>query len=240
MIAVTCGHVISGDVPRARTNVAYLSAVLAAGGIPVIVPPFGEPDTARAAAAVLARVDGLLLTGGSDIDPALYGAARHPATGDPDAARDATEIALVHAARERRLPLLAICRGAQILNVAYGGTLVQDIPSECVDPLSHGRSDARAARCHQVAVVPESRLATTLGATALAVNSTHHQSAAAPGRGLRIVATAPDGVVEGLEPDDADWWALAVQWHPEELMGTEEPWDRALVGAFVREAARGA
>ncbi len=238
VIAVTCGHAMSRGVPRARTNVAYLRAVQAAGGIPVMVPPSGEPGAAGVAAAVLERVDGLLLTGGEDMDPAIYGAERHPAAGEPDPARDHGEIALVHAARERGVPLLAICRGVQVLNVAFGGRLVQDIPTECPAPLPHARSDARAERCHPVSVVRGSRLADALGATAISVNSTHHQAAANPGPGLRIVATAPDGVVEGLEADDSDWWAVGVQWHPEELMETEEPWDRNLLGAFLREVGR--
>lgn len=236
VIGITCGHATTGSVPRVRTNRAYLRAVESAGGVPVVLAPFGTEDAAAAATAVMARLDGLLLTGGEDVDPARYGAEPHPATEPPDRLRDATEIALVRAARERRIPLLAICRGVQVLNVALGGTLVQDIPSECGTDVAHSVPEARDARCHPVSVAPGSRLAAALGATALPVNSMHHQAPALTGAPLRVVATAPHGLTEGLESEDADWWAVGVQWHPEELTGTEEPWDRALFEAFVREA----
>lgn len=218
---------------RVRVNAAYVRAVEQAGGVPLVLPPLA---CVSAAGALLDGVDGLLLTGGEDVAPSRYGAVPHPATGAPCEERDATEIALVHAARARELPLLAICRGVQLLAVALGGTLVQDIASECPGALAHD-GGAPDARVHDVRVVPTSRLATALGAGALRVNSRHHQAVATPGAGCAITATAPDGIVEGIEWTASDWWALGAQWHPEELTATPEPWDRALLSGFVARAA---
>ena len=214
---------------RARVNEAYADAVSGAGLIPLVVPPL---DPARAA-DVVSRVDGIVLTGGEDVAPSRYGAAPHPAVEGVHDRRDAFEIALVIAAREARRPTLAICRGIQVANVALGGTLVRDLPSERPSAIAHARSDLRDHRVHEVSVVAGSHLAAALGATAVRVNSSHHQAIDRPGEGLSVTATAPDGVVEGAEWTSGDgWWLLGVQWHPEELVRTAEPWDRALFAAF--------
>jgi putative glutamine amidotransferase len=180
---------------------------------------------------------GLILTGGEDVDPAHFGSAPHPALGAVNAARDAFELALVRAAQKRRLPTLAICRGVQVANVALGGTLVQDIPSERPEALPHDGPGARGERVHTVQLRVGSRLATALGGTDATINSMHHQSVARVADGLVAVAHAPDGVVEGLEWAGDDWWMTGVQWHPEELTDTPESWDRALFAAFA-EAVR--
>jgi putative glutamine amidotransferase len=166
-----------------------------------------------------------------------FGSAPHPALGEVHAARDAFELALVRAAHERRLPTLAICRGVQIANVALGGTLVQDIPSDRPEALPHDGPGARDERVHTVRVAAGSRLAAALGGTDATINSMHHQSVARVADGLVAVAFAPDGVVEGLEWAGDDWWMAGVQWHPEELTDTPESWDRALFAAFA-EAVR--
>lgn len=216
--------------PRLKLNAAYLRALEGAGLMPLVVPPLGD---VTAAERLLDAVQGLVLTGGEDVDPVLYGAVRHRALGDTHAARDATELALARGARARRLPTLAICRGVQLLNVALGGTLVQDIPSERPGALPHDPGAPRAERTHDLRVEPGSRLAGALGTTRLRVNSFHHQAVDRAGAGLCVVARADDGVIEGVEAD-GDWWALGVQWHPEELVGTPEPWDRELFAAFAR------
>jgi putative glutamine amidotransferase len=224
------------DVLRVRVNAAYTAAARAAGMRPYILPLLDPSD----ADAMLEGMSGLILTGGEDVDPAHYRTAPHPALGEVHAGRDALELALVRAARARGLPTLAICRGVQVANVALGGTLVQDLPSEWPDALSHANEAARAGRTHAVRVAAGSRLAEALGATELTTNSMHHQSVREVGEGLVAVAHAPDGVVEGLEWRGDDWWMVGVQWHPEELTGSPEPWDRALFAAFaaaVREAA---
>jgi putative glutamine amidotransferase len=219
---------------RVRVNAAYVRAVEAAGALPVVLPPLAD---ASRAAELLAPLDGLLLTGGEDIDPARYGATPHPTVTHVNAERDATEIALVLAARARGLPTLAICRGIQVLNVAFGGTLVQDIPSQWPGAMAHDAEDERDARVHDVTVEADSALALALGTASLRANSFHHQAVERIAHGLTITARAPDGVVEGAEWTDDDWWALGVQWHPEELVGSSEGWDRALFRALVARAA---
>ena len=188
--------------------------------------------------AVVARHAGLLLLGGGDVDPALYGEERHPTTEVVAAPRDEYEIALVKAALARNVPIFAICRGIQLLNVALGGTLVQDLPTERPSDVEHAPKDARGKRTHDVMVVPESRLARAIGASGMRANSSHHQAVDRLASPLRATGTAPDGVIEGLETPDDAWWVLGVQWHPEELTETSEAWDRGLFAAFA-EAVRG-
>jgi putative glutamine amidotransferase len=183
--------------------------------------------------AMLDGMAGLILTGGEDVDPALYGSAPHPALGEVHPERDAFEIALVRAAHARRIPTLAICRGVQVANVALGGTLVQDLPSEQPTAIAHDGSWGRSDRVHDVHVAARSRLARAIGATDLRANSMHHQAIARIAGGLVAVARAPDGVVEGVEWAGDDWWMAGVQWHPEELTATAEPWDHALFAAFA-------
>ena len=213
-------------------NAAYTSALEAAGLVPLLVPPLADLTNVS---AILDVVDGLVLTGGEDIDPSCYGATPHPKLGPVVPERDATEIALTRAARERGTPLLAICRGIQIANVALGGTLVQDLPSERPSEVTHGASDERT---HEVRLQAGSRLATVFGDPCIRVNSTHHQAIGDLANAFRATGLAPDGVVEGVESADDAWWMLGVQWHPEELTQTPEPWDRALFAAFAEHVSR--
>jgi putative glutamine amidotransferase len=233
-VAVTATTEEIRGVPRTRANVSYTASARAAGLRPYILPILAPAD----ADAMLEGMAGLILTGGEDVDPAHFGARAHPQLGDTHADRDAFELALVRAARHRRLPTLAICRGIQVANVALGGTLVQDLPSERPRASPHDGVGARDERVHPVRVEPGSRLATALGSPDLTVNSLHHQALDRVADGLRAVALAPDGVVEGVEWTGDDWWMLGVQWHPEELTRTPERWDRALFAAFA-DAARG-
>lgn len=232
LVAITATSEILRHALRVRLNYAYVDAVAGAGALPFIIPPLARADDV---AALLDAADALVLTGGEDVDPARYGADSHAEIGGTNASRDATELALVAAARERRLPTLAICRGIQVLNVALGGTLVQDIPSEHPGALVHV-STVRDARIHDVDVEPKSRLAQSLGATHVCANSSHHQALGRIADGLRVTARSGDGIVEGAEWSGEDWWALGVQWHPEELVHTAESWDRALFSALVSEA----
>jgi putative glutamine amidotransferase len=219
-----------GGAHRVRLNSSYVIALESAGLIPIVIPPLASPEQAR---AILERVDGVLLTGGEDVDPALYGQDRIEKCGQPNKARDETEIALSLAARELGKPLLAICRGPQVLNVAFGGTLIQDIPSQVAGALNHNANDARASRVHDVSIEPESLTAKAIGATKVSVNSLHHQSVKDVAPGFKVTATAPDGIVEAIEWAGDDWWAMAVQWHPEEMNDSPEPWDRGLFRAFA-------
>ena len=231
LVAVTATTTRDRDArSRVRLNASYVRALEAAGLVPIVVPPLAAPD---AALPLLDVVAGLVLTGGEDVDPTRYGARAHPALGPVVAARDETELALAIGARSRGLPTLAICRGIQVLNVALGGTLVQDLPSERPAGLAHDPGGARDARVHAVDVTPGSRLAAAMGSASPAVNSFHHQAVDRVAEGLVVTARAPDGVVEGVETTDDAWWALGVQWHPEELTETAEPWDRGLFRAFA-------
>ena len=235
LVGVTATIETIAGRPRVRLNAAYTRALESAGLAPVVVPPLASPAAVR---ALVGLVRGVVLTGGEDVAPARYGARPHPALGPVQPARDATEIAVVAAARAAGCPTLAICRGMQLLNVALGGTLVQHLPDERPGPVAHAQAAPRDARTHAVDVDPGSRLAEALGAERLVTNSMHHQAVDALAPALRATAHAPDGVVEGAESGDPAWWALAVQWHPEELTGDEHPWDRALFAAFAA-AVRG-
>ncbi len=229
IVAVTATTELLRGEPRVRLNQAYTDALASVGLIPLVVPPLAP---ARAG-DLLDRVDGLLLSGGEDVAPRRYDASAHPAIQGVHDERDAWEIALARAAREHGTPTFAICRGLQVLNVALGGTLVQDIPSQVQGALSHAEDARRHERLHDVEVEPDSTLAAIAGATRFSVNTLHHQSLDRIAPGLRVTARADDGVVEAAEWAGDDWWMLGAQWHPEELMDTPEPWDRALFSAFA-------
>jgi putative glutamine amidotransferase len=179
-------------------------------------------------------VSGLVLTGGEDVDPARYGEKRHEKIRSINAARDTTEAALIEEAKARGKPVLAICRGIQILNVALGGTLVQDISSQLHTNIAHDEDSPRNTRSHEISIEPGSLIAKAVGTEHCTVNSFHHQSVKRVADGMRVTARSPDGVIEGLESTD-DWWVMAVQWHPEEMTDSPEPWDRGLFKAFAQK-----
>ena len=224
-VAVTAPRRLVDGRERVTLNTAYVRALEAAGLVPLAVPTMLAADRAGAA---LAAVRGLVLSGGEDVAPARYGAAPHPRLGEIDPVRDAAELALIAAARARGLPILAICRGIQILNVALGGTLYQDLDSERPGPVPHNDETGR----HPIHVEAGSLLERTLGTRAASVNSRHHQAIRDLAPGLTAVAWADDGVIEGAEPTDAkEPWMVAVQWHPEDLT------ERALFDGFARAVA---
>jgi putative glutamine amidotransferase len=236
LVAVSASSAEWKGAERVKLHVNYVRSLEGAGLVPVIVPPLASPEAAR---SIVESCSGLLLTGGEDVDPARYSEAPHPTTGAPHPMRDLTEIALFEAARARRMPVLAICRGIQLANVALGGSLVQDIPSQRPTPVAHDQPQDAGVRTHAVAVAAGSRLAEALGATELEVNSYHHQSVNRLASGLRVTATAPDGIIEGVESEDPTWWMVAVQWHPEDLTTDGRPWDRGLFAAFARVLRHG-
>jgi putative glutamine amidotransferase len=224
-VAVTAPRRLVDGRERVSLNTAYVRALESAGLVPLAIPTMLAPDHA---AAALTGLRGLVLTGGEDVAPDRYGAAPHPRLGAVDPSRDAAEVALIDAARQHGMPILAICRGIQILNVALGGTLYQDLDSERPSPVPHSDETSR----HAVRVAPGSLLERTLGARSATVNSRHHQAIRDLAPGLKAVAWAEDGVIEAAEPQDTgDPWIVAVQWHPEDLT------ERALFEGFARAVA---
>ncbi|HVH10671.1 MAG TPA: gamma-glutamyl-gamma-aminobutyrate hydrolase family protein [Gemmatimonadales bacterium] len=211
VVAVSATRRTDDGRERVAVNVAYVRALAHVGLVPLLVPPILDPE---AACAALDGVQGLVLTGGEDVEPRRYGAAPHAKLGAIDPARDAVELALIASAERRRLPILAICRGIQILNVALGGTLYQDLSSERPGPLDHAAAGGR----HALAVAPHSVVAASVGSVPGSVNSRHHQAIRDLAPALVATAWAEDGVVEAAERRErAAPWTLGVQWHPEEL-----------------------
>ena len=206
----------------------YVDAVSRAGGVPVILP-VSEPALA---ADALGGVAGLVLAGGGDVDPSMYGQPPEPEVYGVDQARDAWEMALLTVALDRHLPVLAICRGIQVVNVALGGTLVQHVPT--ATGARHGWPARYNEPVHRVQLDPTCRLARILGAADLEVNSLHHQAVDASGHGVRAVGWSPDGTVEAVEIDSHPE-VVAVQWHPELLDG--DPHATALFAWLISVAA---
>jgi putative glutamine amidotransferase len=220
---------VIGITPNDRLS-DYLESVKRAGGEPRVLSLDAPPT--------LDGLDGVLFTGGGDVDPARYGDVRHPNTNEPDAARDAFEITLAKLALETDTPLLAVCRGIQVINVAAGGTLLQDIPAQVNQPHGHQIDSPSYALAHEVWVTPGTELARVMqeelkDGEVLQVNSRHHQAVGKTAEGFTISATAPDGVVEAIERPGARF-CVAVQWHPENFWRTGE--FRSLFEEFVKAA----
>ena len=229
-IGLTLDHEPAGgwsNFPWYAIRENYCAAVCRAGGLPILLPH--EPDLA---AAYLDGIDGLVITGGGfDVDPALFGAeTRHPSVTTKDR-RTAFELAAAKGALARDMPLLGICGGQQLLNVALGGTLIQHIPDEVPGALPHSQPNPRNEPGHLVRIVAGTLLHRIAGADVFAVNSAHHQSVKEVGPGLVVDAVAEDGVIEGIE-DGRRHFCLGVQWHPEfELNDGDRRIFRALVAA---------
>jgi putative glutamine amidotransferase len=215
---------------RTGVNSAYVRSVLAAGGLPILLSPL--IGAARAAAA-LEGADALVLTGGEDIDPSWYGEPPSPHLGRVDRERDLFELALFATARHREMPILGICRGIQLINVALGGTLWQDLATQRAGPLEHDSPAARDARLHAVDLAPGSRAAEALGTLRLEANSFHHQGIKETGGNLVASGWAGDGLVEAIESAPAAPWLLAVQWHPEAMHADAAAPDHGLFRSLV-------
>jgi putative glutamine amidotransferase len=242
LIAVTTSEVRPSQLKRATPEgdppqqemalgLKYLHAIEAAGGIPVVVPPL----QADAAGQLLERVTGVCLSGGPDLDPVAYGARRHERIGPTWRRLDEFELALARAADDRRIPILAVCRGLQVLNVARGGTLHQHLPDVVGRKINHRQHEPDATATHWVTFTGESKLSRVLGRRRTKVNSFHHQAVDVLGEGLAITGRAPDGTVESLEATDREF-VLAVQWHAECM--AERADQAGLFRAFVEAAER--
>ena len=234
LIGVTTSEVRRGELATLRRHgeppqhemalgLTYMRAVELAGGVPVVLPPL-EP---KALPTLLARLDGVCLSGGPDLDPAAYGARAHEQLGPTEPALDRFELELARAADAAGMPLLGVCRGAQALNVARGGTLHQHLDG-------HRQTEVASRPVHPVRIAGRSRLARVVGARAAQVNSFHHQAVDELGEGLVATAWAPDGTIEAIE-DRRHPFLLAVQWHAETLV--DDPGQLALFRALVDAAS---
>lgn len=223
------------DPPRREMalGMKYCMAIEAGGGVPVVMPPMHDEHIGP----LLDRLSGVVLSGGPDMDPGTYGGRYHPQLGPTEPDLDHFELCVVQHALERELPILAICRGAQVLNVALGGDLYQHLPEDPGGGVDHRKRTADAPdTAHDVQVEPSTLLAGALHRDGIThVNSFHHQAAHRLGSGLRPVAWAPDGVIEAIELPDRDF-VVGVQWHAEALV--DRPEQLALFEAFVAAASR--
>lgn len=233
LIGITTSRAVNpGEYPSAVLSEKYIEAILLAGGVPVLIPnllPAAELETLRT------RLDGILLTGGSDVDPARFNGAPHPEVYGIYPERDASEITLVQRAVESGQPFMGICRGVQVTNVALGGTLYTHIADQLKGAIHHTwyPNIDRSYLAHTVSIQPGSLLARILGSTEAQVNSLHHQGLQQVAPGLRPIAWSPDGLVEAVEVPGHPF-ALGVQWHPEWLV--QYPPMLALFKALVKAA----
>lgn len=218
-----------GERDRAFAFTTYIDSLRRAGAVPVVIPP--QPENAE---AIVDSLDGILLAGGDDCDPSAYGEETHPTVEPMDPRRQNNDLTLARVARERGIPTLGICLGVQVMNVAAGGTLIQDIDSELRTDIEHASEPSDRHR-HDILIEDNTHLAQILGNQELNVNSSHHQAIRHVGGGLRVTALAPDGIIEGLE-DPSHPFYVGVQWHPED-MATEKSAE-SLFGAFVEAARR--
>lgn len=210
----------------------YTKSILRAGGTPVLLPVGIHPDQAEVLAL---RLDGLLLSGGGDIDPAIYHGRAHPNVNSVDPDRDTLELALVAAARKHNIPLLGICRGMQLINVAFGGSLYTHLPDHFPDGAIQHSNTAFTKIAHPVNIQIGTRLASILRQPLLQVNSLHHQGLKRLGSGLTATALATDDLVEGVETNNGHY-LMGVQWHPEALH--EDPAAQDIFSSFIEAAAK--
>jgi len=231
LIGITTTHILQPPAPLPLSGVSesYIRAIRAAGGIPLLIPSGLNPGEAQ---ALRSGLDGILFTGGGDIDPAIFNGAPHERVYGIIPERDQTELDLVRLAAKSRWPFLGICRGIQVINVALGGSLYTHIESQLAGALKHDYAE-RSLLVHTVEVQPGTRLAQILGKTTVQTNSLHHQGVEQVAPSLSILGRSPDGLVEAVElPGNP--FGLAVQWHPEWLQNMEEMIN--LFKAFVRAA----
>ena len=211
----------------------YAGAVVKAGGVPVFIPP--QPD-ARAAMRYLRLIHGLVITGGPvDVDPKFYGEKPHPKLGELKPERTASELMLVQRSVKMGMPVFGICGGEQVINVAFGGTLYQDIPSQFKTNLAHDQYPIPSTKpSHSVSIQPKTLLHRVARVSKTKVNSTHHQAVKDVGKGLEVCAFAPDGLIEAIAGTKASW-LLGVQWHPERLHDTDSV-SRLIFASFIKAA----
>lgn len=223
------------DDLSSRLNAAYSKSIIEAGGVPLIIPLGIEEDVTQ----ILSLTDGLLLSGGHDVHPFLFSAEPTPKLGKIHPERDAVELSLIEAASIRKMPIFGICRGIQMLNVAFGGTLYQDIVSEYHSKklIKHTQQAARGVVTHHVHLTSDTLLTMIIEEEKIAVNSFHHQAINVAAEKLKVAAKSSDGIVEAVVHEDLPF-CLAVQWHPEELAIAGDEASKKLFTAFVKASLK--
>lgn len=245
VIGLTCCSDSDMEEPRYIVSKAYIDAIQAAGGIPVVLPSTfrdeREGESEDPLKDLLERIDGLLLTGGVDVNPILYGEEPHPKLGRIDPLRDEFELDLIRRALECGMPVLGICRGIQVLNIVAGGENYQDIASlEIPNPIKHMQNGPRWSYSHTVEMEEGSRLQVLLGQRRVFVNSFHHQAIKSVAPGFRVSARAGDGIIEAIEmvgPEGDDHFVMGVQWHPETMYRRDQG-AAAIFEGFVEACRR--
>lgn len=237
-IATQSQEAVPGQLPRCWImSQRYVQVLAEMGAVPWLIPLL--PTDASTLRAIYERLDGLFLTGGVDVDPGRYGETKLEQCGHTDLDRDAVEFQLLEWSMADRKPVLAVCRGFQVVNVACGGTLFQDVPSQCPAMIKHDHfpqatgDPSRRYLAHEIRVEPSTRLGRCLGADRVTVNSMHHQGIKTLAPSLCASAWAPDGLIEGVEGRNGQY-IVAVQWHPEEI--TDQPGQRRLFTEFLAAA----
>ena len=225
IIGISCSEKLDTFMPLQYVPTSYVEAVKKAGGVPILIP-FGTKEEIE---DVLNLVDGVIMTGGADVNPLMYGEMWHTTQGDADSARDEFDLQLIHSCFERNIPLLGICRGCQIINVAFGGTLYQDNTEAGSHVGVHNQKNRRMYPSHMIHIKKDTFLY-DICQEQYAVNSYHHQSVKDLGKGLIIVAKAPDGIVEAFQHESAFVWAC--QFHPE-MMHTHDPKMQEIFNQFI-------
>jgi putative glutamine amidotransferase len=210
----------------------YHKSVACNGGIPIILP-YITPDVTL---ETLPLCDGIILSGGEDVDPKFYGQDPHPQLGQTLPERDLVEMAIVDYAIKHNIPILAICRGAQLLNVALGGTLIQDIPTQVKEPIQHSQTVERCRDTHSVKISEDSKLCKILGSNQIRVNSLHHQAIDTVAKNLRVVASSSDGIIEAVEYIGSSTFTIGVQWHPESMTSTNSSMNNLFI-QFLRSSS---
>ena len=220
VIGVTANVSLRGDPKRTfskNTDIHliqddYIEFIETAGGVPILLPVIGN---LREVASLVERVDGIIITGGVDVDPTYYGEENTHSLG-VNQQRDTFELKLIEEARKRKVPIMAICRGSQVLNIAFGGSLYQDIPTSVKDSVKHTREADDPETFHKARLIGNSFLNEIFGAEEITINSSHHQAVRKPGEGLTVICKAVDGIVEAFQCRQ-DFCTVGVQWHPERL-----------------------
>lgn len=216
IVGITCG----GNEAVSTMENSYVRAVLAAGGIPVLLPCTSDPSAVR---EIVKSLDAIIFTGGEDVNPARYGEAPLPQLGTVNDLRDASDFEYASAVLGTRIPVMAICRGSQLINVACGGTLYQDLPSQ--KGVVHTQAPPVSEPMHEATLETDSVLYGLMKATTVEVNSTHHQAVKKIGNGLRVTAMSKDGIVESYQNTGKGQIIIGIQFHPEEMIKSHEEWN---------------